>query len=594
MLARMASSAVKKKAAQTRRQRLDATRGPGRAATPEPPSGRSGGLPELTQRQALWAGVAGLVLLALISYAWYIRHAGLWDDDWAGTSAIISNRTDGGGWWAGVKEIWDTTSWRPVLVPYGALVVAPLGWHTSLQSLVVVGMTTAMVCLLYQVLRVRGMRSPHAFAIAALALVTSFGDAGVLWISGGAIRFAGVLYLAGLLMALSALAQDDQRAALRRHVGAGVLFLLAILTYEVAAGFLWAGILVYLGAAPRGRVLRRWGADLAISVVGLAWSAARTPRPSHGLSATIDHARAIASTYWRLYDGVVSPSWLPDHTAGVLTLCAVAIGATCLVLRAQGRASGPGVDAVCRWGWVLIAGIAYIAAAYVIFAPGDAYYLPNGIGESNRINALAGAPTVLVGYAAVMVLGSTVLLARRQWVAVALGVGLLYAFGMFLTNERALRADQHTWASDYKVSRGALDEIRADVPRPAHGTFVALFGVPGMMPSGNPVFYASWDLSYALRKLYADGSLSGFNAYMGASCTPSGLTVTGGTSGGYSTNDPGNGTTRPLTAAYGRTIAVDSVGHRAFPLTDAAACRRAVQAIGSLQTPTPGIAMAGG
>jgi hypothetical protein len=597
MLARMASAAVKKRAAQARRQqRLAATHGDPEPVAPKRPApSERGGLPQLSPRQALWAGVAGLVLIALVVYGWYIRHAGLFDDDWAGTSALIHDRADGGGYWAGLKEIWDTTSWRPVLVVYGGLVVAPLGWHTALQSVVVIAMSTALMSLLYQVLRVRGVRSAHAFAIAALALVTPFGDSAVLWISGGAIRLAGVLYLAGLLLALNALRQEDQRAALGRHIGAGVLYLLAILTYESTAGFVWAGVLVYLGVGPNGRVLRRWGADLAISVVGLVWSATHTPRPTHSrLSEDIDHARAILRGYWQIYDGIVSPSWLPDHTAGVLTLVALGIGAGALIARATGRASGPGVDAICRWGWLLVVGIVYIAAAYVVFVPGDAYYVPDVIGESNRINALAGPASILTGYAAVMVLGTSVLALRRDWLKLALAVGLLYALGMGVTSARTLRADQHTWASDYRVATGLLDEVQQNVPRPAHGTYIVTFGVPGMEPSGNPVFYASWDLSYALKHVYRDGSIGGFNAYQGAECTPDGLAVTGATTSGYSTADASAGDGGALTATYGRTIAVDTLAHRAYPLTDERACAQALRTIGTLVTPTPGIAMAEG
>lgn len=590
MLARMASAAVKKKAAQARAQRVAAA-APRRA---EEPRDAGGGLPQLSSKQALWAGIGGLVLIALVVYGWYIRHAGLWDDDWAVTSALIHDRSDGGGYWAGIKELWDTTAWRPVLLVYGGAIVAPLGWHTALQSLVVIAMSTAMTGLLYQLLRVRGIRSPHAFAIAALALVTPFGDAAVLWSSGGAIRLAGVFYLAGLLVALSALRQEDQRAALGRHIGAGVLYLLAILTYESAAGFVWAGVLVYAGVGPNGRVLRRWGVDLAISAAGLAWSATHTPRPTHSLSDDLDHARAILRDYWHVYDGIVSPSWLPAHAAGVLTLVALGIGAGFLIARATGRASGPGVDAICRWGWLLVVGVVYIAAAYVIFVPGDAYYVPNVIGESNRFNALAGAPSVLVGYAAVMVLVTSVLALRRDWLKVAVAVGLLYALGMGVTSARTLRTDQHTWASDYRVSKDLLAEVRQNVPHPAHGTYIVTFGVPALQASGNPVFYASWDLSYALRHLYRDGSLGGFNAYHGAECTPDGLAPAGATTGGYSTADVVAGDGEPLTAGYGRTIVVDTNAHRAYPLTDERACTQALKEIGTLVTPTPGIAMASG
>lgn len=581
MLAAMASAAVKKKAAQARRQRQAAAQGPA-AVAPGPSSARGRVLPELSSRQALWAGVAGLVVIALLSYGWYIRHGGIWDDDWAVTSALIHDRSDGGGWWAGIKELYDTTSWRPVLVAYGGLIGAPLGWHLTAQYLWVTAITTGVVALLYQVLRTRGIPSPHAFAVAALVLVSTFGDAGTLWISGGAIRFAGLLYLGGLLLALHALRADDQRRALRRHVLAGLLYLLSILSYEVTAGCLWAGVLVYLGAAPRGRVLRRWGADLAISAVGLIWSATHTPRPSHSLADSLDHAGAIVREFWKLYDGVVAPHWLPDHTAGVLTVIALLGGLAVLGVRARGGLADARFDALARWSQVLAVAVVFVAATYVIFVPGDSYYLPNGAGTSNRMNTLAVAPTLLAGYAALMVFATAaLLLARRPAVRVALAVGLLYAFGMFVTSERALRADQHTWAGDYAVSRGVLSSIRQAVPDPASGTFLVVLGAPYVRPSGNPVFYSSWDLASAVRKIYSDGSLDAFNAYQGVQCTADGLVVPGTSGNGdYSTQDT-NGVdgTISTTAAYGRTMLVDAARGKGYALPDQMACQRALQTI---------------
>ena len=116
MLARMASAAVKKKAAQARRSNAVATDGAeeDRGAGPRGAAARVGSRSSAPGRRSGRAS-AGLVLIALVVYGWYLRHAGLWDDDWAVTSALIHDRSDGGGYWAGIKELWDTTAWRPVL-----------------------------------------------------------------------------------------------------------------------------------------------------------------------------------------------------------------------------------------------------------------------------------------------------------------------------------------------------------------------------------------------------------------------------------------------------------------------------------------------
>jgi hypothetical protein len=210
----------------------------------------------------------------------------------------------------------------------------------------------------------------------------------------------------------------------------------------------------------------------------------------------------------------------------------------------------------------------------VIFIPGDTYYLPNGSGTSNRMNTLPVAPTILVGYAAVMVLATAALSLRRRWLpTMALALGLAYGLGMFITNERALHTDTRAWASDYAVSRGVLDTMRRALPNPRPGTFVVVLGAPGLSANGNPVFYASWDLDAAAKKLFRDGSIKAYNAYQGVSCSPDGLVVNGDSGEPYSSRDTSGDSTETLTADYRTTVVVDAVHRRAYAIADALMCR---------------------
>lgn len=548
------------------------------SASAPPASGPSRWRPRRpSPRAELLLGILGLIAIAAFSYTWYIQHGGIWDDDWKITSALISNRPDG-GYWSGISELWGVLSWRPVLVAYNGLIVAPLGWHLTLQFTWSVAVSVVFVALLFQLLRTRGIASVHAFAIAALVLVASFGDSGVLWISGATIRFAAALYLAGLLVALRALQTDDPRRARRLHAVAVVLYVTSILSYEVTAGLILAGILVYLTAAPRRRALRQWAVDVVATALALVWSAAMTPRPTRSLADDWDHAKVIAQQVWDRYGGVAAPSWFPEHLASVLTVVAGLAGLGYVILIAQGRiGGGPGAEAVRRWTIVLGIGLVYVAAAYVVFVPGESYYVPNGIGISNRFNSIAVAPLILVAYASVMVLVSLATAFRPRWAPVATAVALAYAVGMFTVQHHALKADQRAWVADYDVSKNALATVRQLVPHPARGTYVVMLGVPAMSATGNPVFYASWDFTSALRKQYGDPTLSGFNAANGTSCTEDGLNVVGGEPLPYGAGD--NVTVGDGTGRYGSTVLVDVAHRRAYPLGDYLSCQRAANLI---------------
>jgi hypothetical protein len=511
-------------------------------------------------RLTLVLALGGLSAIAVVSYGWYAAHGGLFDDDWYMT-AIFTHRPDGGGVWAGLRDLWQQVPWRPMFIPYNALVLGGLGWHTTLQFTWSVGLSVAFVGLLFQVMRTCGVPAAHAFAVAALVLVSPFGDSVVLWISGATIRFAGVLYLLGLHVAIGALRAETTGRARLLHTLATVLYVLAVWSVEQTATLVVAGLLVYLAVAPRRRALRRWAVDLVAVGLALIWTLTHTLRGTqHSVGGYWHHGKVIVGNVWTMFDGVAAPGWFPAHVAPMLALLAAAVGIAHLVLRRRGRIGGPVSDAVRRWTLVLGVAFAYVLAAYAEYVPSDDGYIPNDKGTPNRVDGLAIAPLVLVAYASAMILLTTACLLRPRWLRAATAVALVYAAGMFTVYHARLRHDEHAWVRAYGVAHHALTTLQRLVPHPAAGTYFVVLHVPHVLPPKNPIFLSDRDFSAAVRKLYGDGTLTAYSALFGGACGPDGLAVTEGPTG-----------------VYGRSLFIDVRHQRAYGIPDFGDCRRVVE-----------------
>jgi hypothetical protein len=509
---------------------------------------------------ALW--LLGLVAVAGLAYGWYVAHGGLYSDDWALMSDVVHPAK--GGWWDAVQALWDRASYRPLSVAYYPVVFGILGGHATLNLLWSLAVTVVFVALLFGVLRAVGTKPVHAFAVAALVLVTSTGDSVVLWPAATPIRFAGTLYLAGLLLALGGIDRPDARRSWRRHLLALVFYLGAIWTYELTAALTAAGLLVYLAVAPPRRALTRWAADMAVAIPAMYWVLSRTPKHVQDLSHQYNHAKMIVHQLWDMYGGIAFPSWLPGKAAGPLTI-AVGIAAVALVvLMWRGVARGPAAAEARRWAITGAVAFVYTMAAYVVFVPADFYYSPAAVNFGNRVNGVGIAPLVLLAYAAVMVVAALAFYRRPQWLRAAVGVGLAYALAMFFTHNSALKTHQELYVQAYRGEVATLDLIRQQVPAPRDGTLILTTGVPPTVAVDLPIFYSTWDLKGAVRDLYDNPRLDAYNAFNGLQCTPQNLVAPGGPSG-----------------TYGATVLVDMTRRRAWPISSAKRCTAVMKVLQS-------------
>jgi hypothetical protein len=185
---------------------------------------------------------------------------------------------------------------RPVQVLYWPLTQAAFGLDTGLHLAWALFTAVIMSASLYAVLRTLGLERMHSAAIAALVLIFPASDATRLWSAASIVNVGISLYLAGTLVALRALRHGGRRGVLV-HAAAECLYVLSLLTYEVAAVAILLSILVYRRRAEWRRAAPRWLADVVATAVTLAIFTSNTfyePRPLFELPI---RAAVLPSTY---------------------------------------------------------------------------------------------------------------------------------------------------------------------------------------------------------------------------------------------------------------------------------------------------------
>jgi hypothetical protein len=435
-------------------------------------------------------------------------------------------------------------------VLYLPLENAILGADPAVHVLWTLALAVAVSFLVYLALGRLGFERVHAFAVAALLLVFPFFDSTRLWATANLTQLAVALCVAGLLVALRGLSDARApRGAIAHHAGALALYLLGIFTYEATAPFVALFGALYRVQAPWTRVARRWGADLGVVAVAVAWVWIESPRRPQSLAADLRHARAMADQA----ASVLADAARPFGYAGRLTTLAalgVLVGAALLLYRLL----PPRDDAraaLGRWVVTAAAGVVFAVAGWLMFVPAAAYYLPAGSGVINRTNAVASVGIVLTVYACV-VLGVTLLfrgVARwRTLAGVAAGlVAVLLAAGYV----RDVRRDVDVWTRAARRADGVLAALDRAVGRPPHGATLYVFGAPAFEAPGVPVFVA-WDLAGAVQLRWDDASLRA-------------LAVTAGTS-----IECGATRVRPVIPVWGP---MSSVSYRAVFFVGAGAAR---------------------
>src|SRR5581483_1859954 len=388
----------------------------------------------------------------------------------------------------------------------------------------------------FLLLRALGLTRPEATVVAVLALLFPASDSTRLWPAAAQGLFTLTVFLAGVLLALTAFRSRGRRA-LALHAASLACYAVSLVEYEIAiAGVALAGLL-YLVRFRGSAVGTRWLLDIGVAVAAVAYVDATTTKSVAGLSRQTERVREIEGGARTLlaHGGIADGA----HTVPLPLVAAVVVAAVAAAfLLSPANVFRP----LLRRSLVLLgAGIVVTAAAYVSFVgTSDSFYVPTRLGIGNRTN-LAAAVAHAVVLAGVVVLAVA-------WVA---------------ADVRSAR----NWDRAAVLARRTVAAVDATVPKPPAGTTVVAFGVPTETAPLVPVFFASWDLTGALGALWRDDSVFGIpaaSAEKGIHCGDRAVEPRGFQWDSY----PG--------ARYGRTIFVDVSKRAAVAVGSAAACRSAL------------------
>jgi hypothetical protein len=498
-----------------------------------------------------------LALLALVVYGPHIRHGGFYWDDW---QLVARVRWPPPGEGLVNPQVLAFRPGLALLLPVPQLL---LGLHPWLHITLALTLGLLSATALWALARRGGLDRVTSGTAAALMLLFPWADSMNLWATAGLNWLGVLLFELGVLVALSGLAAASRR---RRGALAGLsalLYLAALLTYEIAAVAILLAVGLYAREAGWRRALGRWLLDVAVVAGGAGWVGAHTARSVQSVSGMADHARTIADQAVTLTARALEP-WGSPPRGVVLAVPALVAVAGAVAWRRGDAAAGRGLA-------VLGAGVVAVAAAYATLVPADAHYEPLGPGIENRTNLLA-APAYALLVAGALGLGAH-LGARAARRPERAGAGLaLLAVAVGTGYAVHTRRDADDWDRANAEQQRVLAALRHAVPDPAPDAVLYTAGAPVGTAPGVPVFAVSWDLKGAVRILYDRVTVRGYPVRAGVRfvCGADELVLSR-----HGIGDPGR-------SPYADAILVDVPARRAFPVRSRAACRAANRRLATL------------
>jgi hypothetical protein len=240
-----------------------------------------------------------------------------------------------------------------------------------------------------------------------------------------------------------------------------------------------------------------------------------------------------------------------------------------------------------RWLVFAAGGLIALCLGYASFLPAGSFYSPLTPGIGNRTNVAASIGYVLFIYAvlallarllgrlvAAVVHGDGVARAERLITAVLAVGALLVLGGLWI---RHVEQDQRAWDRAFSIDSQVLSVLRRYPGKPASDSTIFTFGVPGTTAPLVPTFFASWDLSGAVRILWHDQTLHGVPVVdSGSGSTP--VHIHCGSDGVV----PRGAFYTPVdTSPYGRAIFVDVPRATIHVVKDATQCRSVLRTAAS-------------
>ena len=501
-----------------------------------------------------------LALVAVAAFGPHVAGAGFLQDDWDLQSQSRFAPQPGllGAYeQAASMRFFD---YRPVVSLVFATTHELLGTNVSAHLGVAAAIGVLVSLLLYRLLRELRLEPIHAGVLAVLALLYPFSDTTRLWAAGGVNNLGVVLYLLGTLTALHGLRAGGGRSALRWHAGALLLYVLSVLTYQVAAPLALLSGLVYALRAPWRSVVPRWALDVVAVATATAVVVVNAPRRIQTLESQLDHALEIARESFSLLAWTALPFGQPRPVAACLVALVILAAA---LAAARRRPPGDLVRAeLRRWLAVACAGMLVVGAGYAVIAPANPFFVPLTPGTANRINGVPGLGFSIVVYALAMLAGVLVLGARRRAALPAIVLSVVLALGYVVR----LRESEVAWADSWRIQGDVLAALDRALPGSRSGATVYSFGHPIDAAPGIAVF-RQLDLKPAVKVALGDASLTGWPVLPRTTFACERDRV-------YPTNNrygPQNG------APYGRAFFVDVSSGRVARIDSAGECQRATR-----------------
>jgi hypothetical protein len=357
--------------------------------------------------------------------------------------------------------------------------------------------------------------------MALLSLVFPWADAAHLWPSGAMNNVAVIAYFLGTISALRALAlwHARRRAAITLHGLAAALYLVSVLTYEVAPAAILASGLLYRTRFPWRALRVRWALDAVLVLVPIVISLRVTSRVRHigslnerirdlphfvgqGLSlfASIFAPRDLSSSWASSWD-LTSPS-----VAGKVVVLAAAAAVVGAALARRGRSEERELR---RWLSRGAGGALAVALAYVMFL-GSGLYPLTYPGIDDRIQTLAAFGFVVVAYSVLALAG--LLVGRkhgRTGVVIVTAGTVLIGIGFI----QRVRDDALAYDSAAAEQRSFLNRLKIALPHPEPGSTIFTFGYPAATAPGVPIFQAPSELRGAVDLMWKDRSLRAVPIY---------------------------------------------------------------------------------
>lgn len=531
--------------------------------------------PRLLEAGAL---TVGLMVLAGVVYGPHTLHGGFLSDAWGILAAHQFAPDEPFG---ATKFFLEAPALRPrpLFALYLSGLNTVLGAHMGfwLAWLVASGVLGSVA--IYALLRELRVGRLDAGIVAALLLLFPATSSLRLWTTMVSATTTIALTALGFLAALRGFGAEQPRRALAWHGVSLLLFVCALLLYEITLPLMLASVLLYRLRVPWGRAARRWLVDCAL-LLPLALIVKRSgpaPWEVQGAGDTLDHARAILDQAQTLLATVVLP-FGTDRWYVLALLASVPL--TAVLVASRLPSADPARSELRRWLLTGLGGAIVVVLSYAIFVPAMDYYAPMEPGVGNRVNAVPGIGWVLIAYAAIRLVATMAWVtwsrvrpgapsgARRLATGIAVTASALLAIAWL----QPIGRDADAFERAYLEGQRVMGVVGAAVADPPSGSTIWTFGQPVQIAPGVPVFASTWDLTSRVRIAYDDPTLASFVAYRGTEfkCGRARLSPSG-----HYQYQPGTPGYETLSAAYGRVYFVDTTTGRVERIDTPAQCRRA-------------------